>query len=141
MPSPNYEVQTMNMRILSSAIATLALGLSTAALAEKGETYANKWRIETSGGSQTAGELVFRVKQNQGPTQDVVVAIAAGRAENNVARDIRDALKEQLASAKYTVETDDGEDVLVKLPEGSPNFSLQLVKSSLENVSVEIERE
>ncbi len=134
----------MKTAFFSAIFCTMLLAAGAGAIAaddSEATQFSNKWRIETSGGAKSSGELVFRVTQHQGAPVDVTVAIEKGRAENNIARDIRDALQAQLSPARYTVETDDGEDILVKLPDGQPNFSLELVKSSVENVSVEVERE
>ena len=52
--------------------------------------------------------------------------IRSGRAENNVAKDVRDAFAAKLSPERYTVEVDDGEDILIKKKEGQPDFALEL---------------
>ena len=101
----------------------------------------NKWRIELSGQALTSGALVFRVTPHQGEATDVTVNIRSGRDENNVARDVRDALAAKLSPARYSVEVDDGEDVLVKKKEGQPDFALELVDADVQNVSIKVEGE
>jgi len=101
----------------------------------------NKWRIEMSGQALTTGDIVFRVTPRQGEAVDVVVGIKSGRAENNVARDVRDALAAKLSPDRYSVEVDDGEDILIKKKEGQPDFALELVESSVQNVSIKVEGE
>jgi hypothetical protein len=80
------------------------------------------------------------VTPDQGTPTDVSVAIKNGRGENNVASDIRTALKQGLDKKVYKVEVDDGEDVLVKKRKG-PNFELKLVESTVKSVRINIEKE
>jgi len=100
----------------------------------------NKWRLEVSEGANNDGTLLFRVTPDQGTPQDVLVTLKKGRGENGVARDIRDTLKAQLDGKIYKVETDDGEDVLVKKRKG-PNFEVKLVESTVKGTRVNIEKE
>ena len=62
----------------------------------------NKWRIELSGQALTSGALVFRVTPHQGEATDVTVNIRSGRDENNVARDVRDALATACADSQWS---------------------------------------
>lgn len=101
----------------------------------------NKWRIELSGQALSTGDLIFRVTPRQGDTTDITVQVRSGRAENNVAKDVRDALASGLSPDRYTVEVDDGEDVLVKKKEGQPDFALELVESRVQNVTVKVQGE
>jgi len=101
----------------------------------------NKWRIELDGQALKTGDLEFRVTPRQGEPIDVVATIRSGRAENNVAKDVRDAFAAKLSPDRYTVEVDDGEDILIKKKEGQPDFALELVESSVQNVSIKIEGE
>jgi hypothetical protein len=102
---------------------------------------ANKWRIEIDGQALKTGEMQFRVTPRQGEPTDVTVNIRSGRAENNVAKDVRDAFAAKLSPERFTVEVDDGEDILIKKKEGQPDFSLELVDSDVQNVSIKIEGE
>jgi hypothetical protein len=102
---------------------------------------ANKWRIELSGQALTTGELVFRVTPKQGEATDITVNIRSGRDENNVAKDVRDAFAARLSPARFSVEVDDGEDILVKKKEGQPDFALELLEAGVQNVSIKIESE
>jgi hypothetical protein len=102
---------------------------------------ANKWRIEIDGQALKTGEMQFRVTPRQGEPTDITVNIRSGRAENNVAKDVRDAFAAKLSPERFTVEVDDGEDILIKKKEGQPDFSLELVDSDVQNVSIKIEGE
>ena len=101
----------------------------------------NKWRIELDGQALKTGDLEFRVTPSQGEPIDVVATIRSGRAENNVAKDVRDAFAAKLSPDRYTVEVDDGEDILIKKKEGQPDFALELLESSVQNVSIKIQGE
>src|SRR4051812_39717480 len=101
----------------------------------------NKWRIELEGKAASSGALEFRVTPSQGDAIDVVANIPGGRAENKVARDVRDAFAAKLSPERYTVEVDDGEDVLIKKKEGQPDFALELVDSNVQHVNIKVEGE
>ena len=113
---------------------------ASAAFADASPT-ANKWRIEMSGQALTTGEIQFRITPRQDDAVDVSVGIKSGRSENNVAKDVRDALAAKLSPDRYTVEVDDGEDILIKKKDGQPDFALELVESNVQNVSIKVEGE
>ncbi|MFT3752538.1 MAG: hypothetical protein QM800_06555 [Paludibacter sp.] len=123
--------------LLSSVV---ALGMSLG-MAEADAAFSNKWRIEISEGANAPGTMTFRVTPNQGAPTDITVQIKGGRGENGVARDVRDALAAQLPASRFTVEVDDGEDVLVKKRDGQPDFALQLIQSSIAGTRVELDSE
>jgi len=118
-----------------SALLFAAIGSAQAA------PTSNKWRIEMSGRALTTGDIVFRVTPRQGEPVDVTVGIRSGWAENSVAKDVRDALAAKLNPDRYTVEVDDGEDVLIKRIEGQPDFAVELIDSNVQNVSIKVEGE
>jgi hypothetical protein len=130
------------MHKLGSISAAICASLLLAALAY-GDTAptANKWRIELDGQALSNGELQFRVTPRQGESVDVVAAIRSGRAENNVARDVRDAFAAKLSPERYSVEVDDGEDILIKKKDGQPDFAVELVESNVRNVNIKVEGE
>ena len=97
--------------------------------------------IELDGQPLKTGDMQFRVTPSQGEPVDVVATIHSGRAENNVAKDVRDAFAAKLSPQRYTVEVDDGEDILVKKKEGQPDFALELVEANVQNVSIKVEGE
>jgi len=102
---------------------------------------ANKWRIELDGQALKTGDIQFRVTPRQGESTDITVNIRSGRAENNVAKDVRDAFAAKLSPERYTVEVDDGEDILIKKKDGQPDFAVELVDSDVQNVSIKVESE
>jgi hypothetical protein len=125
---------------VASSLTLAAVVFADTAFADTAPT-ANKWRIEMSGQALTSGDIVFRVTPRQGEAVDVSVGIKSGRAENNVAKDVRDALAARLSPDRYSVEVDDGEDILIKKKEGQPDFALELVESNVRNVSIKVEGE
>jgi hypothetical protein len=124
---------------ISTAIVSSLL-LAALASADTAPT-ANKWRIELDGQALNSGDLQFRVTPRQGESIDVVASIRSGRAENNVARDVRDAFAAKLSPERYTVEVDDGEDILIKKKDGQPDFALEFVESNVRNVNIKVEGE
>jgi len=100
----------------------------------------NKWRIKVREGANNTGTLLFRVTPDKGTATDIVVNIEKGRSENGVATDIKNTLKKALDPKVYHVETDDGEDVLVKKRKG-PNYEMKLVESTLKGTRVYLDKE
>ena len=100
----------------------------------------NKWRIKVREGANNTGTLLFRVTPDKGTATDVVVNIEKGRSENGVATDIKNTFKKALDPKVYHVETDDGEDVLVKKRKG-PDYEVKLVESSLKGTRVYLDKE
>jgi hypothetical protein len=102
--------------------------------------YSNKWRIEVKEGANNDGVARFRVTPKGAAPVEVTVNIKDGRSENGVAADVKNAFKAALDKKLYKVEGDDFEDVLVKKKSG-PDFSLELVESTLKGTHFDLERE
>ena len=102
--------------------------------------YSNKWRIEVKEGANNDGVARFRVTPQGGTPVEVTVNIKDGRSENGVASDVKNAFKAALDKKAYKVEGDDFEDVLVKKRKG-PDFSIELVESTLKGTHFDLERE
>ena len=102
--------------------------------------YSNRWRLEVSEGANNDGDMHFRLTPKDGQPVDVPVHLKDGRGEDGCARDIRDAFKAALDKKSYKVEIDDGEDVLVKKHSG-PDFSIELVESTVKGTRVKLHRE
>jgi len=130
------------MQKIAAMITAVAASLALAAISfADAPSSSNKWRIELKGQALKTGEIQFRVTPRQGDPVDVTANIRSGRAENNVAKDVRDAFAAKLSPERYTVEVDDGEDILIKKKDGQPDFALELVESDVQNVSIKIEGE
>ena len=135
--------------IWSAQLGLLALFLGPAALAQDAAPaaaaapdlkYSNKWRIEVKEGANNDGVARFRVTPQGEAPVEVNVAIKDGRSENGVASDVKNAFKAALDKKRFKVEGDDFEDVLVKKKSG-PDFSIQLIESTLKGTHFDIERE
>lgn len=100
----------------------------------------NKWRLEFSGNAESAGRIVLLLAPAEGDPIRATADVAAGRSENGVARDVRDALQAQ-AGKRYNVEIDDGEDVLVKKHDGERHFVITIVENSVRGVRIEADAE
>lgn len=101
----------------------------------------NKWRIQCSEGAKSSGEIVFRFTPKGGTAFDVTVPVPDGTSENHVARIIRDTLRQNLDAAKFHVEVDDGEDVLVKKKGSEPNFDLKVASNTVKAVRIGLDPE
>ena len=131
----------INRRHLGWAAAAMAAAIlaGTAAIAADVKT-SHRWRIEVSEGANSDGTLRFAVTPVGGESKTVEVPIKNGRSENHIAQDIRDAMKGGL-SAEYRVEVDDGEDVLIKVKNPMPKFTVALLDSTVKSVHIHVETE
>lgn len=118
----------------------LGAGLALLATVAVAAGVQNKWRLEFSGNAESDGRIVLELSPGQGEPQRATVDIRKGRSENGVARDVRDALKAQ-AGQRYTVEVDDGEDVLVKKRRGEHDFVVTVVENTVDGVRLNIDAE
>jgi len=124
---------------LSIALALAgAGGVSSAGDAVK---ESNKWRLAVDGSAESAGKVDLKVTPHEGTPTRVSVDVADKRHENEIARDIRDALAAQLPVDRYKIEVDDGEDVLIKRLSGQPDFTVELVSSGVQGVNLKLKRE
>ena len=123
---------------MAAAIAGTVLAGTVAVAADSKASH--RWRIEVSEGANSDGTIRFAVTPAGGESKTIEVPIKKGRSENHVAQDVRDALKRGL-SAEYSVEIDDGEDVLVKAKDPTPKFTVALLDSSVKSVRIHIETE
>ena len=104
--------------------------------------YSNRWRLQVSEGADNDGVMTFRFTPKDGAPVDIPVALKKGRGEDGCARDIRDAFRKALDKKAYKIEVDDGEDVLVKKHLGhAPDFSIELVDSTVKGTRINFDRE
>ncbi len=111
----------------------------TAAIAADAKP-SHRWRIEVSESANSDGTIRFAVTPVGGESKTVEVPVKNGRSENHVAQDIRNAFKSSL-TAEYSVEIDDGEDVLVKAKDPTPKFTVALIDSNVKSVRIHVETE
>jgi hypothetical protein len=137
-----FQMPTRLRRYAPIALAAIAIAFGSIAAADTEEpNTSNKWRIEVSEGADNDGKLVFRVTPEGGPATDVTVSLEKGRGEDGVARDVRAAFKQALDKKKFSIDVDDGEDVLVKKKGGEPDFELALVESTVKGTRINIQKE
>lgn len=115
----------------------LALALCTTALAKP----SNKWRLEFSGGSRSAGVIVIELTPIGGEQITVEIDVPSDTSENNVAKIVTETLKAKLPADAYHVERDDGEDVLIKARHGAAHFDVVIVSNTVEHVRINPDRE
>ena len=101
----------------------------------------NKWRIQLGGKAKVDGEIELSFTPKGGAATSVVIPVPAGTHENAAARLVRDAVKAQFGKDVYKVETDDGEDVLVKKRGGTPDFEIIVVRNTAEGLRISLDRE
>jgi len=103
--------------------------------------YSNKWRIEVSERARNDGILLFRFTPKGEDDFRIEVPIAEGISENSVAHQIRSTFRKHLSRDKFTVEVDDGEDVLVKRKRGSPVFDLDILEDTVKGTRINLDKE
>lgn len=104
-------------------------------------SYTDDWRIEVNHDAKSDGEIVFQVTPKGGEPQDVRVAIKKGTSENAVAREIKAAFVAQIGTKKYSIEMEDGENVIIERSMGNKDISLVLVSTSVNGVEVSVHRD
>lgn len=119
--------------------AGLALGLALVAAPAAADP-SNKWRIEISSDADSAGAIVFEVLPVGGEPIVVTVQVPDETDENDIADRVRDAMQAQLGG-RYSVEVDDGEDVLIKKLDGAADFDLRVRESTVADVEIDLDRE
>lgn len=100
----------------------------------------NKWRASLDGRARVAGEIELSVAAERGVPTSVVVAIPEGTSENHAAARLRDAVRATFGDV-YHVETDDGEDVLIKAHGRTPDFDLSVTRNTAEGLRIKLSRE
>jgi hypothetical protein len=117
-----------------------ALVAANAFAAADGPPLASAWNIATTGSATSSGDLEFRITPNDGTNPvDISVPVISGANQGAVARSIGRSLSSQLRRDRYSVQVGENGNVLVSDPRGQPNFSLELVDSSIENVRVAVQ--
>lgn len=121
---------------VGAALALSAL-LASAALASP----SNKWRLQFSGGAESDGVIMLQITPVGGEPMMVEVAVGKGTGENAVARTVAEACRKQLPKDAFHVETDDGEDVLLKKRHGAADFDVKIVSNTVKDVRINPDKE
>jgi hypothetical protein len=122
------------------ATCVIAALVAATALAANGPPLASAWNIAATGSATSSGDLDFRITPNDGSDPvDITVPVISGAGQDSVARSINRALSSQLRRDRYNVQLGENGNVLVSDPHGQPNFSLELVDATIENVRVAVQ--
>jgi hypothetical protein len=122
---------------LTALAAIICLGsLAAAAQADP----AGKWRLEFGSHADNDGTLTLRIAPEGGAPVDVETKVTANSGAGKVAKAVSDSLKVSLGDG-YHVETDDGEDVVIKREGKTPKFEVTLAGSTLTGLKVTIRKE
>ena len=98
------------------------------------------WRLQFDGAAASDGELVIVVTPDGGTPEEVVVAVGRADSENQVAHKALVALQ-QAAGSNYSIEMDDGEEIVVRQREGVDLFEIAVARNTVDGVSVEFDPE
>jgi hypothetical protein len=123
----------MRKQILGTCLALAAFAAAAAGVE-------NKWRLQFSGNAESDGRIVLELSPSEGEPTRASADIARGLGENDVAKSVRSALQAQ-AGTRYSVEVDDGEDVLVKKHHGERDFIVTIVENSVRGVRIGVDAE
>ena len=101
-------------------------------------SYTDDYRIAVNHDAKSDGDIVFQVvTKKEGTKHDITAHIKKGTNENDVARAIKAAFKEQLGTKGYSIEGEDGENVIIE-GSGGKQYSLTMVSNSVQGVSIKI---
>jgi len=131
-------MQRSKVPLLTSTLSALLL-LTVTFTAEASPS--NKWRLEFSGGAESAGTIILRISPEGGTPIEATIDVKDGTGENGVAETVVESLKAQLPEDGYDVERDDGEDVLVKKDFGAADFDLEIISNTVKGVRINPDRE
>jgi len=131
-------MQRSKVPLLTSTLSALLL-LTVTFTAEASPS--NKWRLEFSGGAESAGTIILRISPEGGTPIEATIDVKDGTGENGVAETVVESLKAQLPEDGYDVERDDGEDVLVKKDFGAADFDLEIISNTVKGVRINPEHE
>jgi len=101
-------------------------------------SYTDDYRINVNHDADSDGQIVFQVVTKKDPkTTDITAQVKKGTNENDVARAIKAAFKEQLGTRGYSIEGEGGENVIIE-GSGGKQYSLVLVSNTVKGVKVSI---
>ena len=122
-------------------IAALAAAITLVAATSTAQADpATKWRIQFANYTNNDGTITFHVAPEGGTAVDVESKVSKGSGATTVARTVKDSLKAKLGDG-YDVETDDGQDVIVRAEPKTPKFDLTLAGSTVAGLSVRFRKE
>ena len=129
----------LSLRGMAGTLTVLLLALAVAFAAVAAPS--NKWRVQLGGKAKVDGEIELSFTPKGGTASSVVIAVPGGTHENAAARLVRDTLKAHFGKDVYKIETDDGEDVLVKKRGKTPDFEIVVVRNTVDGLRLNLDRE
>jgi hypothetical protein len=127
------------VRLFVGVIASGAMALAISVQAQDAKDAPKpdtKWRIPCSGYSTSAGTVKFLVSQPESPDIEITANVPKGHSENQIAKDVRDGFRAALPKDRFSVETDDGEDVLVKAKGDQKKYVVTFVSLSVQGIAI-----
>jgi hypothetical protein len=129
-----------HLRQAAVLAASIWLGIFTVAAHAAEPKPVDKWRIVLNHTAENDGVITFRIAPVDKDPIDVETKIPRNTGENHAAQILRDSLKASLGEG-YHIETDDGEDVLIKRHGDTPKFIVTMVNSSLTGLEVKVRKD
>ncbi|MGH8131091.1 MAG: hypothetical protein ACRES3_09595 [Steroidobacteraceae bacterium] len=123
------------------AACLLAAVVAFGAAASAADATPGRLRIETTGGADSHGEIVFSFAEDGVEVTQIPVAIPKGTPENDVARRICNAFRRALPKDQYGVDVKGGENVLLTAQGHEKNFAIRLVRNTVSGTQISIARE
>ncbi|HLF31165.1 MAG TPA: hypothetical protein VI566_09085 [Xanthomonadales bacterium] len=136
----SYFVQPTPSR-LKYLILFLLFGLLLVVASSASAFNSNKWRLQCSGGANSAGVITLQFTPKGGEPIVTETPIKKGTSENGVAKALVKSLKAQLPKDAFHIERDDGEDVLVKKKWGAKSFDFKKVSITVKGVRINPQHE
>jgi hypothetical protein len=119
----------------------VAVLVTIGALAKAADDPRNAWLIECKGGADAYGQVVFLFSEDKGAVTRIPVAIPNDTPENNVARRIRQELRQFLPKDDYDVDIDGGETVIVIALDPARRFEIRLQQNTVPGTEIIVVRE
>ena len=101
----------------------------------------NAWIIECKGAADAHGQIVLLYSEDEGATTRIPVAIPNDTPENNIARRIRQELRQFLQQDDYELDIDGGETVVVIARDPAKRFEIQLQQNTVPGTEIIVVRE
>src|SRR4030095_8036058 len=115
-------MSTSRLRSIPAIAAVIVLAAS-ASVAQADP--AGKWRVQFENSTYNDGTITLRIAPEGGAPVDAEAKVTKGSGAGFVAKAVRDALRASLGEG-YDVETDDGQDVVIRTKGQTPKFDLTL---------------
>lgn len=103
-------------------------------------TPANSWRLAIHDAAESNGVISFRVWLQDEMPMHIDVPVNRGDSEASIANAAREAISARLGD-RYRVAVDAGEAVVIVAQQGSPDFTVELLRDTARDVEVAVAQE